>query len=61
MPSTVPCPDCHRPATVVGHFTTGGADNPSEFLRIQCTGLLTLLVPMAEVTTPAMSPSPGWR
>jgi hypothetical protein len=50
MPSTVLCPDCHRPATILGHFTTGGADNPSEFLRIRCTGLLTLLVPVGEAT-----------
>ena len=48
MPNTVPCPDCHRPATVVGRFTTGGADNPSEFLRIQCAGLLTLLIPASD-------------
>jgi ribosomal protein S27E len=52
MPSTVQCPDCHRPATVLGRFTTGGADNPSEFLRIRCAGLLTLLVPATEATAP---------
>ncbi len=47
MSSTVQCPDCHRPATVLSRFTTGGGENPSEFLRIRCTGLLTLLVPAA--------------
>jgi hypothetical protein len=56
MPSTVPCPDCHRPATVLGGFTTGGADNPSEFLRIRCTGLLTLLVPAPATTPPSDEP-----
>ena len=56
MPSTVPCPDCHRPARVLGRFTTGSADNPSEFLRIQCTGLLTLLVPAPAVTPPPDEP-----
>jgi hypothetical protein len=52
MTSTVQCPDCHRPATVLSRFTTGGADNPSEFLRIRCTGVLTLLVPASEVVPP---------
>ena len=46
---TVECPDCHRPATVVSRFTTGSAE---EYLRIRCTGQLTLLVPAAEVVAP---------
>jgi hypothetical protein len=52
MTSTVPCPDCHRPATVIGRFTTGSAEDPTEFLRIRCTGLLTLLVSAADVAAP---------
>jgi hypothetical protein len=47
MSRTVECPDCHRPAAVLGGFTVPGRDGPVDYLRIRCTGALTLLVPAA--------------
>lgn len=49
-PVTVTCPDCARPATVLGRFTLGGVEG-HEYLRIRCAGALTLLVAAAEVRT----------
>ena len=50
MTSTVTCPDCARPATVLSRFTPG-ADG-AEYLRIRCGGGLTLLVAAADIRTP---------
>ena len=47
--STVICPECHRPATVLDRFTTADPGGPVEYVRIRCSGLLSFLVPSADV------------
>jgi hypothetical protein len=39
-PETVACPECGLQATVLVRFTNAGV----EYLRIRCTGSLTMLV-----------------
>lgn len=56
MTSTVSCPECHHPAAVLDRFTLAGTRGPVEYLRIRCSGPLSLLVPADEVhgSTPAV-------
>jgi len=49
MSTTVNCPDCARPAVVLGRFQLQGAAGPVEYLRIRCAGSLSLIVAAAEV------------
>ena len=49
MSSTVTCPDCARPAVVLGRFDLPSATGPVEYLRIRCAGSLSLIVVAAEV------------
>ena len=49
MLSTVTCPDCGRPAVVLGRFDLHTATGPVEYLRIRCAGSLSLIVVAAEV------------
>ena len=49
MFSTVTCPDCGRPAVVLGRFDLHTATGPVEYLRIRCAGSLSLIVAAAEV------------
>ena len=49
MSSTVTCPDCARPAVVLGRFHLQTALGPVEYLRIRCAGFLSLIVNAAEV------------
>jgi len=49
MSTTVTCPDCARPAVVLGRFNLPGAAGPVEYLRIRCAGSLSLIVAAAEV------------
>ena len=49
MYSTVTCPDCGRPAVVLGHFELHTATGSVEYLRIRCAGSLSLIVAVAEV------------
>ena len=49
MFSTVTCPDCGRPAVVLGRFDLRTAAGPVEYLRIRCAGSLSLIVAAAEV------------
>ena len=49
MSTTVTCPDCARPAVVLGRFHLPGAAGPVEYLRIRCAGSLSLIVAAAEV------------
>ena len=49
MYSTVTCPDCGRPAVVLGRFDLRTAGGPVEYLRIRCAGSLSLIVAVAEV------------
>ena len=51
VPESVACPDCAGAATVLSRFTLPGADGPVEYLRIRCSGPLTLLIPVAEART----------
>jgi hypothetical protein len=44
--ATVACPECGRPATVVGRIPADRGRSV-EYLRIRCEGLLALLVPVA--------------
>ena len=52
MSSTVTCPDCARPAVVLGRFDLRTAGGPVEYLRIRCAGSLSLIVAAAEVDRP---------
>ncbi len=56
MTSTVDCPECHRPATVIGRFSLAGTGGPVEYLRIRCAGPLSLLVPAADVRPDSRRP-----
>jgi hypothetical protein len=49
MYSTVTCPDCGRPAVVLGRFDLHTAAGSVEYLRIRCAGSLSLIVAVAEV------------
>lgn len=49
MSSTVTCPDCARPAALLGRFVLPGANGPVEYLRIRCAGSPALLVAAREV------------
>ena len=49
MSSTVTCPDCGRPAVVLGRFDLHTATGTVEYLRIRCAGSLSLIVAAAEV------------
>jgi hypothetical protein len=49
MSSTVTCPNCGRPAVVLGRFDLPSATGPVEYLRIRCAGSLSLIVAAAEV------------
>jgi len=49
MFTTVTCPDCGRPAVVLGRFDLHTATGPVEYLRIRCAGSLSLIVAAAEV------------
>lgn len=49
MTSTVHCPECHRAATVLDRFTLAGSGGPVEYLRIRCSGLLSVLIRADEV------------
>lgn len=49
MNPTVTCPDCARPATVLDRFVLPSASGPVEYLRIRCSGSLSLIVAAAEV------------
>jgi hypothetical protein len=49
MSSTVTCPDCARPAVVLGRFDLPSAAGPVAYLRIRCAGSLSLIVAAAEV------------
>ena len=49
MSSTVTCPDCARPAAVLGRFDLPSATGPVVYLRIRCAGSLSLIVAAAEV------------
>lgn len=49
MTSTVACPECHRPATVIDRFSLAGTNGPVEYLRLRCDGLLSFLAPADEV------------
>ena len=49
MFSTVTCPDCGRPAVVLGRFDLHNATGSVEYLRIRCAGSLSLIVAAAEV------------
>jgi hypothetical protein len=49
MSTTVTCPDCARPAVVLGRFDLPSAAGPVEYLRIRCAGSLSLIVIAAEV------------
>jgi hypothetical protein len=49
MYSTVTCPDCGRPAVVLGRFDLHTATDSVEYLRIRCAGSLSLIVAVAEV------------
>jgi hypothetical protein len=51
MSSTVTCPDCARPAVVLGRFDLQTADGPVAYLRIRCAGSLALIVAAAELDT----------
>jgi hypothetical protein len=47
--TTVTCPDCGRSAVVLGRFDRSSAGGPVEYLRIRCSGSLSLIVAAAEV------------
>jgi len=47
--NTVTCPDCARPAVVLGRFDLPSAGGPVAYLRIRCAGSLSLIVVAAEV------------
>jgi len=49
MSTTVTCPDCARPAVVLGRFDLPSATGPVEYLRIRCAGSLSLIVAASEV------------
>jgi hypothetical protein len=49
MTTTVTCPDCSRPAVVLGRFDLPSAAGPVAYLRIRCSGSLSLIVAAAEV------------
>lgn len=49
MTGTVYCPECHRAATVLDRFTLAGAAGPVAYLRIRCSGLLSVLIRADEV------------
>ena len=49
MSNTVTCPNCARPAVVLGRFDLPSATGPVEYLRIRCAGSLSLIVAAAEV------------
>lgn len=53
---TVTCPDCGRAAVVLGRFHLPSAGGPVEYLRIRCTGSLSLIVAAAEVTAAGSPP-----
>ncbi|MGI5128072.1 hypothetical protein ACQEVB_14780 [Pseudonocardia sp. CA-107938] len=56
MTDTVICPECHQTATVVGRFTlTTPSGPPVEYLRIRCSGLLTVLVTADEAPDYALA------
>lgn len=55
MSSTVTCPDCARPAVVLGRFDLQTASGPVEYLRIRCAGSLSLIVAAAEVDVPRLA------
>ena len=52
MSSTVTCPDCARPAVVLGRFDLPSATGPVAYLRIRCAGSLSLIVAAGEVEEP---------
>ena len=47
--TTVTCPDCAHPAVVLGRFDLPSAGGPVEYLRIRCSGSLSLIVAAAEL------------
>jgi hypothetical protein len=49
MSDTVTCPNCGRPAVVLGRFDLSSATGPVEYLRIRCAGSLSLIVAAVEV------------
>ena len=55
MSSTVPCPECHRPARVLDSFTEQQVGGPVRYLRLQCEGPLSFIVGVADLDngTPA--------
>lgn len=53
--STVTCPECGHPATVVSRFSVAGAPDSVEYLRIRCDGPLTMLVAVHELAPPALA------
>jgi hypothetical protein len=57
MSSTVTCPDCGRPAVVLGRFDLQTASGPVVYLRIRCAGSLSLIVAAAEVDAPRFAAS----
>lgn len=57
MSSTVTCPDCGRPAVVLGRFDLQTAGGPVEYLRIRCAGSLSLIVAAVEVDRPRSGPA----
>lgn len=52
MSEQVPCPECGRDATVINSFSLPGRGGPVEYLRLRCTGLLSLLVAADEIRRP---------
>jgi hypothetical protein len=55
MSSTVPCPECHRPARVLDSFTEQQVGGPVRYLRVQCEGALSFIVSVEDLDagTPA--------
>jgi hypothetical protein len=49
MSSTVPCPECRRPAHVLDSFTIEVAGAPVRYLRVQCEGPPSFLVTVEDV------------
>lgn len=49
--TTVPCPECRRPAIVLDRFWSAGTNGPVGYLRIRCDGLLSFLVAADEIDT----------
>jgi hypothetical protein len=56
MSNTVTCPNCARPAVVLGRFDLPSATGPVEYLRIRCAGSLSLIVATAEVDAQGFAP-----